>query len=415
MGCSWLACFVVWSLLGAVASEEGSALPAIDRTAFVTGRNARVILVQDGWKEVKSITKATLVWLRRHKSWKGLRPDPQRQIYNKMPTSSPMSNKVMLTENVQAYEEAHGIAREDSAMPWTIVLRRPSQFENLDTPEWREKLKNGGLWILKDSDASQGIGVEIIENIHSWVGGPDFNSVKRRTSVRRSSHTYVLQQYIIDPLLLDGRKSELRLYWTVLSLEPLLAVVFEHGQVRLNSMPYMKGDYSNRLRHITNIHQQEGHPSFKELSAAGKLKWSLMDWKEYLSSFYGYTESRLETGPLADMRAALVRALNATSLKMMGTDPGRGRGRFEMFGADFILTRDLRVYLTEIQMGPGLSHSDSKKAAVLKPALTKSVDLAFEVMQRKQAGLPLDDLDALKGSGFQWLVNTARQPAFYYR
>lgn len=114
-------------------------------------------------------------------------------------------------------------------------------------------------------------------------------------------------------------------------------------------------------------------------------------------------------------REALVRAMNATRDLMAARDPsGMGAGRFEMFGTDYILTDRLRVFMTEIQMGPGLSLDNPVKAKVLYPALSGAANLAFEVLERRRARRSLAQLDGVTGSGYAWLVNEARDPPYYF-
>lgn len=57
-------------------------------------------------------------------------------------------------------------------------------------------------------------------------------------SVGRVYRHYVVQEYLEDPLLLEGRKMDLRLYVTVTSYNPLTVYLHEEGLVRLAAEPY---------------------------------------------------------------------------------------------------------------------------------------------------------------------------------
>ena len=50
----------------------------------------------------------------------------------------------------------------------------------------------------------------------------------------------LVQEYVDKPLLLDGRKFDIRLYVLVTSFDPLRCHVYEQGLTRLASRPYVE-------------------------------------------------------------------------------------------------------------------------------------------------------------------------------
>ena len=368
----------------------------LERTAFVRGMNARTILLakEVGWNEVTSIEDATLVWLRNHRrKSKPFESDPESQVYNKLPGSSQMTDKAKMYSNVNAYEIEHDVLG-DSCLPRTFSLKTEADVKDLENHY--DELSQGA-WILKPTKESMGVGITIHTNTTDWWKSGEIAVIKRRV---RAGSPYVLQKYIKNPLLLEGRKSEVRLYWVVLSLSPLVAAVYEHGQVRINSMPYEYGDFKNPLKHLTNIHQQRKHPDFKRLSNAGELKWSLESFMNYTINSLGYPESRIRDGLWKNMKHCIVRTLNATAQKLRADHSHGGRGRFELVGTDFILDSDLNVFLTEVQQGPGLAINDPVKARVLKPALINAANLALEIQEKLVAKEPVMNL-SIADTGYE--------------
>eukprot|EP00659_Diplonema_papillatum_P002275 gene2275-3512_t len=126
---------------------------------------------------------------------------------------------------------------------------------------------------------SMGRGIEIVTDMAAWVRSPTFSNVAAEVL---KGERFVCQKYVTNPLLLNGRKSECRLYWLLASVNPMIVAVFHEGQVRLNSMPYQNHSFDNPMIHLTNVHQQRDHPEFEQMLKEGKLKWSMTRWKEYL-------------------------------------------------------------------------------------------------------------------------------------
>lgn len=66
--------------------------------------------------------------------------------------------------------------------------------------------------------------------------------------------TFTLSRYVWQPLLVDGRKFDLRLYVLVVSYDPPVAYLHEEGLARLAPLPYDASPVGlrDRLRHLTN-------------------------------------------------------------------------------------------------------------------------------------------------------------------
>eukprot|EP01062_Namystynia_karyoxenos_P082433 TRINITY_DN9283_c0_g2_i2.p1 TRINITY_DN9283_c0_g2~~TRINITY_DN9283_c0_g2_i2.p1 ORF type:complete len:454 (+),score=109.53 TRINITY_DN9283_c0_g2_i2:90-1451(+) len=390
---------------------DGAVCP---RSAFVQGSNARQLLVVDGpWQAVDRPELATLIWLRNHRRL-GLRPDPKSQLYNKLPTDSPMTDKVDLAINVQEWESARGIesGSAGSIIPETHAIVHAEDVSQLRLLPWDTSTP----WLLKDGRESMGRGVHVIPDVGSWLASPNATELQRSLPRhRRSPHRqWVLQRYVRPPLLLEGRKCEVRLYWAVLSMEPLIAAVYSEGQVRLNSMPYSDSDFANPMRHLTNAWQQRGHPDYDRLMADGELKWTLPRWRSYLTTQKGFSAAQVARAERA-MRWSLTRVVNATARKLAGTwGDGHPGGRFQVFGADFLLDSSLRVYLTEVQGGPGLSHGDPVKRKLVGGLLNGACELAYAMLLQRRQGRPAGELGGWAQHGYELLVNEGTEPPYHY-
>ena len=68
-----------------------------------------------------------------------------------------------------------------------------------------------------------------------------FSSLKdyllHRDSISTSSE-FVVEEYIHNPLLVDGKKFDLRLYFIVTSVDPLVAYLYDEGIARFCTEDY---------------------------------------------------------------------------------------------------------------------------------------------------------------------------------
>lgn len=100
-------------------------------------------------------------------------------------------------------------------------------------------------WILKPSAGSEGCGILLVmrfKDIPAFVFSSD----------------YVAQEYISDPLLIDNKKFDLRIYVLVTSIGSIheaTAYIADEGLVRLCTRDYERPDQKNLhnlLQHLTN-------------------------------------------------------------------------------------------------------------------------------------------------------------------
>ena len=88
-------------------------------------------------------------------------------------------------------------------------------------------------WILKPTDESRGIGIRIEWQVER------VRRVYQCLQRENPESDYIVQRYIRNPLLLSGRKSEIRLYWLIANLDPLMVLLYREGTVRLNTLLFV--------------------------------------------------------------------------------------------------------------------------------------------------------------------------------
>lgn len=76
----------------------------------------------------------------------------------------------------------------------------------------------------------------------------------------------VIQRYISDPLLIDGKKHDLRLYLLIAKTDPFLVFLNEEGLARFCTENYQKPSEQKDIKreaHLTNYSINKSHPNFK--------------------------------------------------------------------------------------------------------------------------------------------------------
>lgn len=88
-------------------------------------------------------------------------------------------------------------------------------------------------------------------------GGKGIFLIKKFSDLHKiqSLNEYIIQKYIENPILVGGKKFDLRVYLVLKSIKPLEAYICEEGLARFCTNNYKKPDYMNLKNvymHLTN-------------------------------------------------------------------------------------------------------------------------------------------------------------------
>jgi len=193
----------------------------------------------------------------------------------------------------------------------------------------------GKMWVLKScksGEGSKGAGISVLDNL-----------IKTRNEwgdCEANAFNYVAQEYIEHPLLLKGRKFDMRAYLFVASTNPYV-VYFNPGYIR-RSLALYKPSSTEKNDVLTNYHVQMNREDFK----AEDAMWSFPQFIEYLQE-EGLCEA------CGDIELALAK------ISRLVFDAGREYykrfpGSFQIVGLDFMMDAYLNVYFIEGNVSPGL-------------------------------------------------------------
>jgi len=250
------------------------------------------------------------------------------------------------------------------------------------------------VWVTKEPGASQGDGIVINPNIeelrNEWLVDPNAPIDQIHCKTRELEDERVVQRYIRDPLLLEGKKMEIRTYWVIAAIDPFL-IFYHDGTVRLTTRDYEEDNWKNPLIHITNTKQQkEADPDYHKTEK--ERKWTVQQLGAYLRLENKITNDthwiEHELRPKLKEIIGTVAAASHKHLLAKKTRKGWD-GRFEFLGMDVILDSKLQPWLTEIQMGPGISRDPGIKEVVLPNMLEELTDILLETDRAMRLGLEL--------------------------
>ena len=206
--------------------------------------------------------------------------------------------------------------------------------------------KVGGIWIMKPIGSAQGKGIFLftrLSEISDWKTDfkykPGPNAASKGVTDEKEVEAYVVQRYLQFPLLIGGKKFDLRLYALVMSFSPLKVFQYRRGFARFTNSRYSSDpeDIYNGFVHLTNVAIQKTADNYDERTG-GKME--LQALKIYLMSIYGV--ERVDA-LFWEMQMIILRALLAVQPVMIND-----KHCFELYGYDVIIDQNLKPWLLEV-------------------------------------------------------------------
>ena len=130
---------------------------------------------------------------------------------------------------------------------------------------------------MKPVGRAQGKGIFLftkLSQINDWKKDskwrPNSGGVAGGDAEQEQVEMYVAQRYIDNPLLIGGKKFDMRLYALVTCFSPLTVWIYRSGFARFSNFRFSmkKKDVSNSYIHLTNVAVQKTAPEYAEKAAA---------------------------------------------------------------------------------------------------------------------------------------------------
>lgn len=348
-----------------------------------------------GWSRVDDVRAAHVVYTYKQREDLGLDMRPW-QRFNLIPNADLWNDKWTFVREYKRWQQQLEPGRNNMAsqyIPESYMLTDNKE----DTEAFSRRLKEGGgakyPWVMKEGDVNQGRGITILApNSRELLDVPS-----RALDGEFEDSGMIVQRYVCNEMTWNRRKFDVRVFWLVASLDPLI-VLYHDGYVRIGNSEYTEEDFSNTVAHLTTHTKlgAEGKATFAQFEDA------LQEMATTKSRQLGRRTPFVPAGSSAvdhvrsQMKHALGEMISIFRDRSFVKKPTElpTDNSFSFYCADFILDNDLDVWFLEPQYGCGLDEDYYFRLEMHASLFNGMVDILEEVWQKQEEGtrklLPLE-------------------------
>ncbi|XP_033113737.1 uncharacterized protein LOC117114242 [Anneissia japonica] len=303
------------------------------------------------------------------------------QMVNRIPNGYLLTTKTGLFGSLREYDrvldriskpKSPRSIRMNDFFPESFVLDIKS-----DRDAFFQTFKDGETWICKPNGMNQGKGIYLVRDLTDLKAkyGVDETDPQVEKASKRNLRPYanqrLIQRYIANPLLLDGKKFDVRSYMLIASTTPFI-VFFHPGYCRLSCDNY-DPDSHDLARHLTNQYQQKKNPSYQDIKE--DTVWSMDRFNEYVNGLAS------EKGLSKDW------VLNSFTVSLLLIESlHRLYASFNFF----------QVYVLEINCNPALHTNCEVLKQVLPPMIEETLDIAIEVFGKNSKNKAVNPIQSVR-------------------
>ena len=304
---------------------------------------------------------------------------PGRQLMNHFPSVKCIAAKTGLARHLGDYYARLGLEVFDH-VPTTFILR---DIGRRGLPEYSRfcahfRQLGGGdvegsgermpakhcrrnMWLVKPAYLNQGKGIKVyaeLTPIKEHLMSVDRDGLSVDGAAVSAGAEWVVQKYCELPLLINGRKFDIRI-WVVVDDE-FNIYVYQDGYCRTSSELFTldlgrkpgprsrDGHDAAQMVHLTNYCMQKHSKNLGAFEEGNTLSFEQL--QTFLDAAYRPGFINFRTDLLPRMKELILDSVLANRDRLV--EGGKGRRSFELFGYDFLIDCDFRTWLIEVNTNP---------------------------------------------------------------
>ena len=220
------------------------------------------------------------------------------------------------------------------------------------------------LWVLKRTNLNRGRQMKVLSNIDEII--KEINLMFEE----KKPNNLIIQKYIEDPLLYNGRKFDIRIWvlFTYIGKDSKYEIyVFKEGHLKACS-DIFNIDSDNLFIHLTNYSVQKHNKNFSKVEIGNEISFQL--FQQELNRQNSGKNFKKDIFP----EIIKIIGISAKAVKNKINIMDR-KNCFEIFGYDFILDVNYQPFLLEINTNPGLEES----SPLIKMLVPRMIDDAMRL------------------------------------
>ena len=281
--------------------------------------------------------------------------------HNRLPNNFHICNKKSLFKNLKDFYGGKNID-VFSKIPLTFHIEQGLSDPTLTI--FTEQFRENTVWIIKPGECTnRGKGIRVCDNLQE---------IKEIISSGCTGRTYIIQKYIEKPLLINKRKFDIRCYALVTCVNGILqAYFYKEGYLRTASKEFSLRSVHDKFVHLTNDAIQKNSEDYGKFEAGNKLSYS--DFQRFLA--VNHPKINFCSDILPEIESVVRESIESVQDLLINQKKSL---TFEVFGYDFMIDSEFKVWLIEVNTNPCLELGCSYLAKLIPEMLENAFKIALD-------------------------------------